>query len=140
VETPHLSTHEWRGGWGGFSATSHFKARAPAVAFPPCLPISCLPIGFRTNATHTFFKARASDLADVAKNACALPSEAKSQQPTALVLLKHHEFTKEMHVFVSKHPQSDLGVPVRPFRWLSSFPGPAQFTAPCLFKVIKKFD
>ena len=29
------------------------------------------------------------------------------------------EFTKEMHGFVSKHPQSDLGVPVRPIKHAS---------------------
>jgi hypothetical protein len=42
-----------------------------------------------------------------------------AQLERVMELKPYREFTKEMHVFVSKHPQSDLGVPVRPFRWLS---------------------
>jgi hypothetical protein len=43
------------------------------------------------------------------------------------------EFTKEMHVFASKHPQRDVGVPVRPFRWLSP-PGQLNLQPPACSK------
>ena len=59
------------------------------------------------------------------------------KQTSLSYLLNRHrayrEFTKEMHVFVSKHPQSDLGVPVRPFRWLSP-PGQLNLQPPACSK------